>query len=287
MFEQLSLIGCGLMGGSFALALRQAGLVKRVVGYSTPLVSAEHARADGVIDHIAVSAAEAVAHADVVMIAVPVAASRSIFQAIAPALPDKALLMDVGSTKRDVLTAAHETLGEHIGQFVPCHPIAGKERAGSAKPDAALYQNRQVILTPTDHTDAQHLQTASALWTAIGASVRLLSADTHDTGLGAVSHLPHLLAFAYMTSLLDQPKSDDILSLGGPGFRDFSRIAGCEASIWRDILRGNRDEVLLLSRAFRGALDDFEHAMTQDDPALLEQMLERASTARIAWQMRS
>lgn len=287
MVEQLSLIGCGLMGGSFALALRQAGRVKRIVGYSEPLTSTEQALSDGVIDHIAFSAAEAVANADVVMIAVPVAASRGVFQAIAPALSDKALLMDLGSTKRGVIAAARETLGTRFDQFVPCHPIAGKERAGRAKPDAALYQKRQVILTPTNSTLAKHIQRASAIWTAIGASVRLTSADAHDTGLAAVSHLPHLLAFAFMTSLLDQAEPDAILSLGGLGFRDFSRIAGCEASIWRDILRSNRDEVQRLSGAFRRALDDFEHAIAQEDPAMLEQMLERASAARITWQMRS
>jgi prephenate dehydrogenase len=205
MFEQLGLIGCGLMGGSFALALKKAGLVKRVVGYSKSPSTTEKARLMGVIDVEAPSALLAVSGADIVLVAVPVAATENTFKAIRHLVNIKTLLMDVGSTKRDVVDAARRTLGSQLGTFVPAHPIAGKEQAGVEFADAELYRGRQVILTPIERTLTAQLKQAEAVWQAVGCQVRMMSPDAHDATFAAVSHLPHLLAFAYMNGLASQP----------------------------------------------------------------------------------
>ncbi|GGE73496.1 MAG TPA: prephenate dehydrogenase/arogenate dehydrogenase family protein [Paenalcaligenes hominis] len=279
----LALLGCGLMGGSFALAALRSGLVTKVTGYSVPQHSAEHFLQQGVIHQMATSAAAAVQKADVVLIATPVAAIPVVLQQIAPALPQHCLIMDVGSTKRSVQRAAKKILGAHARFFVPTHPIAGKEQAGHAEPRATLYQDKTVVLCPDADTDSHALALAHQLWQHAGARTTELSAAAHDRGLAAVSHLPHLVAFAYMDALLNQPDHTALLDLGGPGFRDFSRIAGCEASIWRDILIDNQDEVLPLLNAVRQSLDHLEALITQSQPDVLEPVLQRASQARIHW----
>jgi prephenate dehydrogenase len=283
-FRRLALIGCGLMGGSFALAAREAGRVEAVTGYSLPHASAEQFHEKGIIDDVAASIRAAVADADLVMVAVPVASMGSVLAELADALTDNALLMDVSSTKRSVVADAQRLLGRHLPNFVPAHPIAGKERAGAGDPHALLYQQRKVILTPLDCTRPQQLQRARELWAAIGSEVSILSPAAHDRGLAAVSHLPHLLAFAYMTGLLEQADSAELLALGGPGFRDFSRIAGCDPTVWRDILRDNRDKTLEQLASFRHALAKFESLMQADDPEQLAVLLQQASNARVAWQ---
>ena len=177
MFEQLGLIGCGLMGGSFALALKRAGLVKRVVGYSKSPSTTERARLMGVIDVEAPSALLAVSGADIVLIAVPVAATEATFKAIKHLVTDKMLVMDVGSTKRDVIDAGRRALREHVGSFVPAHPITGKEVSGVDNADADLYTGRQVILTPIERTLTVQLQKAVDVWTALSCSVLKMSLE--------------------------------------------------------------------------------------------------------------
>ena len=197
MFQQLGVIGCGLMGGSFALALKRAGLVKRVIGYSKSPSTTEQAKRLGVIDTAAESALLAVSGSDIVLIAVPVSAMEATFKAVRHLLEPGVLLMDVGSTKRDVVDAARRVLKDRIGSFVPAHPIAGKEVAGVAHADAALFQGRQVILTPLPKTSPELLQKATHAWAAIGAQVLRMTPENHDAAFAAVSHLPHILAFAY------------------------------------------------------------------------------------------
>src|SRR5512140_2755813 len=201
MFEQLGLIGCGLMGGSFALALKRAGLVKRVVGYSKSPATTERARQMGVIDVEAPSALLAVAGADVVLLAVPVAATEATLKAIRHLVNDKMLIMDVGSTKRDVIDAARRVLRDHVGSFVPCHPVTGKEVAGVEHADPDLYVDKQVILTPIDRTHPQQLERAVQLWDALGCRVMRMTPDAHDAAFAAVSHLPHLIAFALISAI--------------------------------------------------------------------------------------
>ena len=284
-FEQLGLIGCGLMGGSFALALKKAGLVKRVVGYSKSPSTTERARQMGVIDVEAPSALLAAAGADLVLLAVPVAATEATLKSIKHLVTPKMMIMDVGSTKVDAVQAARTALRDQIGSFVPAHPITGKEVAGVEHADGNLYHNAQVILTPTERTLTAHLQRAEALWRALGSHVQAMSPEAHDGALATVSHLPHLLAFAMMQSVLNQPKADEVLSLAGPGFRDFTRIGAGDPQLWRDVLLANREQVLAQSRQFRQALEQLEGLMEAQDGQGLQDRLTLASAARAHWKM--
>jgi prephenate dehydrogenase len=283
MFEQLGLIGCGLMGSSFALALKKAGLVKRVVGYSKSPSTTEKARQMGIIDVEAPSALQAVSGADLVLLAVPVAATEPTFKAIRHLIKPHMLLMDVGSTKRDVVDAARRVLGQNLGGFVPAHPIAGKEMAGVEHADAHLYHGKQVILTPIERTLTAQLQKAEKVWKALGCHVRMMSPDAHDAAYAAVSHLPHLLAFAYMNGITQQAHGAEFLELAGPGFRDFSRIAASDPQVWRDIFSTNRDELLAQSRHFRQALQALEEAIQQGSPDALTTLIDQARVARSRW----
>ncbi|SDM36263.1 prephenate dehydrogenase [Oryzisolibacter propanilivorax] len=285
MFEQLGLIGCGLMGGSFALACKRAGLVKRVVGYSKSPSTTERARQLGVIDVEAPSALLAVAGADVVLLAVPVAATEATLKAIRHLVTPTTLIMDVGSTKQDVVQAARDALRERVGSFVPAHPIAGREVAGVEHADAQLYQGAQVILTPTERTLTAQLQRARALWSALGCRVSSMAPEAHDAAFAAVSHLPHLLAFALMGAIQSQPDAERLLALAGPGFRDFTRIAAGDPALWRDVLLANREQVLAQSQQFAAALDMLQQAMRAGDGQLLHDLITLASTARARWRL--
>jgi len=285
VFEQLGLIGCGLMGGSFALALKKAGLVKRVVGYSKSPSTTERARQKGVIDVEAPSALLAVSGADIVLVAVPVAASEATFKAIKHMVTPKMLIMDVGSTKCDVVEAAQRGLREQVGSFVPAHPIAGKELAGVDNADADLYTGKQVILTPTEQTLPSHAERAAEVWSALGCKVVQMTPESHDAAFAAVSHLPHMLAFTLMNSVSGQANGQTYMELAGPGFRDFTRIAASDPKVWRDILLANRAELLAQSQAFRDQLALFEAAMRAGDLQMLDALITQASATRSSWRM--
>ncbi|WP_066254373.1 prephenate dehydrogenase [Hydrogenophaga flava] len=284
-FEQLGLIGCGLMGGSFALAMKRAGLVKRVVGYSKSPSTTERARQMGVIDIEAPSALLAVSGADLVLVAVPVSATEATFKAIRHLLTKDTLVMDVGSTKREVIDAARRVLKDQVGVLVPAHPITGKELAGVENVDADLYQGRQVILTPIERTQTVQLEKADQLWTALGCHVQRMSPEAHDAAYAAVSHLPHMIAFALMNAIAGHEHGKQFLSLAGPGFRDFTRIAASDPSVWRDILLSNREELIAQSRQFQRALHAFESAIASGNPDALEALIDKASQTRSRWRM--
>ena len=285
MFEQLGLIGCGLMGGSFALALKRAGLVRRVVGYSKSPSTTERARQLGVIDIEAPSALLAVSGADLVLLAVPVAATEATLKAIRHLVNPDMLIMDVGSSKRDVVDAARRVLKHDVGVFVPCHPITGREVSGVENADAGLYQGRQVILTPIERTLTTKLDKARALWQALGCEVLEMSPESHDAAFAAVSHLPHLVAFALMNSIADQPEGQDYLSMAGPGFRDFSRIAASDPQMWRDVLIANREELGRQTALFQQALADLQKLIASGQADDLERLINRASHARANWRV--
>ena len=259
MFEQLGLIGCGLMGSSFALALKRAGLVKRIVGYSKSPSTTERARQMGVIDVEAPSALLAVSGADIVLLAIPVSATEAMFKAIRHLVGPNTLIMDVGSTKRDVVDAARRVLREHVGAFVPCHPITGKEVSGVENADENLYAGKQLIITPIERTFTVQLKKAIDVWTALGCHVLQMSPQAHDAAYAAVSHLPHLIAFAMINGIKSQEHGKDYLALAGPGFRDFTRIAASDPQMWRDILLANRDELLAQSKIFQQSLQSLEY----------------------------
>ena len=285
MFKQLGVIGCGLMGGSFALAMKKARLVKKVVGYSKSPSTTEKAKKLGVIDLIAESALLAVAGSDIVLLAVPVAATENTLRAIRHMVKPDVLFMDVGSTKGDVVQAVQNALGAAGSSFVPAHPIAGKESGGVEHADATLYQGRHVILTPTALTASAHVQRATDVWSGLGAQVFKMSPDNHDQAFAAVSHLPHLLAYAYFQSVAAQSDGRDYLNLAGPGFRDFTRIAASEPAVWRDILIANSERVLAQSALFRQALDHMEAMIRAGDTLGLEASIRKISESRAQWQM--
>jgi len=286
-FKQLGLVGCGLMGASFALALQDKGLVQRVVGFSPSASTREKALQRGVIQQAANSASEAVQGADLVLIAVPVSHMAACLSEIAPHLQKNCLLMDVGSTKCDVVAAARAALGDKLPCFLPAHPIAGKAQAGVDHAEATLYQDRTLILTPLVHNTPAQIQQATALWQAIGSRVHQMTPDAHDQTFAAVSHVPHLLAFAQVNGLLQQAEGEAFLKLAGPGFRDFSRIAAGDPKIWRDIFLANADQVLVQTSHFRAALDQLEAAIRQGNATQLETLISQASQARSVWQLGS
>ena len=286
-FQRLAIIGCGLMGGSFALAAREAGLVRSIVGFSASEKTRQRALELQVIDQACASVADAVHGADLVLLAVPVGAMHQSFAAMAPALSTHALLMDVGSTKCDVIAAAQATLGDKLACFVPAHPIAGKEVAGIEHADARLYQDRRTVLAPLPNTAMRLLQTAHDVWRAVGSPVSTLSAQAHDATFAAVSHLPHMLAFAAVNALTQQASGADFLDMAGPGFRDFSRIAASDPAVWRDILLANRSEVLAQLSHFRTAVAAFESAMEKGDAPALQQLIAQARDVRSAWSLQS
>ncbi|HSV52875.1 MAG TPA: prephenate dehydrogenase/arogenate dehydrogenase family protein [Burkholderiaceae bacterium] len=283
MFEQLGLIGCGLMGGSFALALKRAGLVKRVVGYSKSPSTTDRARQLGVIDVEAPSALLAVSGADIVLVAVPVAATEATFKAIKHLVTSQTLVMDVGSTKRDVVDAARRALREQVGAFVPAHPIAGREVSGVEYADPDLYTGKQVILTPIERTLAPQLEKAEKVWTALGCHVTKMTPEAHDAAFAAVSHLPHLVAFALINGIASQEHGQDYLSMAGPGFRDFTRIAASDPKVWRDILMSNREELLAQSKTFQRTLQAMEQLINSGDGESLEGLIAHASQTRADW----
>ena len=283
MFEQLGLIGCGMMGSSFALALKRAGLVKRVIGYSKSPSTTTRAQQMGVIDVQAPSALLAVSGSDLVLIAVPVSATEATLKAIRHLVTPNMLIMDVGSTKRDVVDAARRSLRDQVGLFVPAHPIAGKELAGVENADVNLYVNRQIILTPIDRTIGSQLQKAIDVWSALGCEVSTMTPEQHDAAFAAVSHLPHLLAFAVMNAIASQPEGKDFLSLAGPGFRDFTRIAASDPKIWRDILLSNREELLRQSKILQRNLQALELMIETGNAEALEDLIAQASLARAQW----
>ena len=288
MVRQLGVIGCGLMGGSFALALRHAQQVQRVVGYSRSSEARQQALSIGVIDVAAESVAQAVMGSDVVLVAVPVAATEETLREVGLHLDAHALCMDVGSTKVQVMEAAERALGSRWDCFVPAHPIAGKELAGVGHADAQLYRDRLVVLTPTANAStgvAARLDRARELWRAVGARVEIMTAQAHDDAFAAVSHLPHLLAFAYMKGLMDQPERHEFLRRAGPGFRDFSRIAGSDAVVWRDILLSNSQATLAQLAEFRQALDQFERWLRAGQGSELQGAIEAVATERRGWRL--
>jgi prephenate dehydrogenase len=225
--------------------------------------------------------------ADLVLLAVPVGAMHSSFAALRESLAPKALLMDVGSTKCDVVAAARETLGERLSCFVPAHPIAGKEVAGIEHAEGDLYKNRRAILTPLPETGALQIGQAQAVWQALGSTVFTMTPEAHDVTFAAVSHLPHLLAFAAVNALVSQTEGVDFLRMAGPGFRDFSRIAGSDPAVWRDILSANQTEVLSQITHFKQALTQLEEALKINDAQALQTLIAQASQVRSAWKLQA
>jgi prephenate dehydrogenase len=283
---KLVVVGVGLIGGSCALALKARGAVAQVVGIGRTRANLDDATRCGVVDR-AMTLDQAwtreLRDADMVLVAAPVAQYPALFAAIAPAIGPRTVVTDAGSTKQDVVAAARASFGEALPRFVPAHPIAGTENSGAASAFATLYDGRTVILTPIPDTDRAAEAAVRALWEGCGAQVRTLDAARHDRIYAAVSHLPHLLAFAFVDSIAAREDAGDYLDLAGGGFRDFTRIAASAPEMWRDILLANRAAVSTELQLYRAMLDRFEAAMQQGDAAALDALIDASRRARRAW----
>jgi len=283
MIKHLVVIGTGLIGGSFALALKRRGLVERVTGVGRGRSNLEHALLLGVVDDIGENLAAAVRDADLVLAAIPVGAMPAMFRELAGALQPGAILTDAGSTKRDVIAAARIALGDKIGQFVPGHPIAGAETNGAGAAHAELFEGKPLILTPLAENRSADVDRVESLWAACGARVVRMEENDHDRVFAAVSHLPHLAAFALMEELAERPDAEFFFRYAGSGFRDFSRIAGSHPEMWRDIALANRTALISELDIYIDKLEAIRGMIEARDGAGLEQLFARARQARTNW----
>lgn len=280
MINRLCVVGVGLIGGSFALGLKEAGLVRRVVGFDRDAQNLDLALFTGLIDEAAATLEEGVQGADCVFIAVPVGVMPEIFRQLLPRWQNDVLYTDAGSTKTDVLRALAQVHGGVPANFVAGHPIAGAETSGASAARSGLFQGRRVILTPTDNTSTQALDLAKSLWEGVGARVSEMDPVHHDAILAATSHLPHVLSFALTAMLGRHDEQQDIFAYAAGGLRDFTRIAGSDPSMWRDISLANREQLLPLIEEYRLALGDVADMIKSGDSDRLTQLFADARSAR-------
>ena len=296
--NKLVVIGVGLIGGSFALALRKAELVTHITGVGRSTANMERARDLGAIDEIARDLPSALKDADVVFLAIPVGRTGEIMEQIAPHLEPDTIVTDAGSTKQNVLAAARAHLAEHLPNFVPGHPVAGAELSGAGAANPNLFRDKNLVLTPIEETSVEALKRVTQLWQACGAQVSQMSARRHDEILAAVSHLPHVLAFALMYyigaaghgsdvdnafSTDDMIRSSELLRFAGSGFRDFTRIAASSPEMWRDICLGNREVLSRQIDAYQNELAALREMLARGDGDALERVFSDAREARRQW----
>lgn len=281
--NKLLIFGVGLIGGSLALALKRGQAAQHIVGVGRAGDSLQTALDLGVIDEAAQDLATALHGADMVVIATPVAQIPAILTAIAPHLDAHTVITDAGSTKGDVIRHARAALPAHFPRFVAGHPIAGAEKSGAAAARADLFDGKNVVLTPAAGTDPQALADVSRMWEAAGATICRMSAEAHDGIFAAVSHLPHLLAFALVDGFSQRANAEQLFGFAASGFRDFTRIAGSSPEMWRDISLANRDALLDELDAYRGQLDQLRALLQAGDGNGLQALFECASRARNAW----
>ena len=282
-FKKIVIFGVGLIGGSFALALRKAGAVREVVGFGRSSQTLAQARQLGIIDRIGQDVAAEVGDADLVLLATPVGQMAELMARIAPYLGAHTLVTDGGSTKSDVVRDAYAQLGSKVAQFVPAHPIAGTEQSGPAAARADLYLDKKVVLTPLPENTAAAVARVQAAWQACGANIHRLTHAEHDAVFAAVSHLPHLLSFALVHDLAQRENRDVLLSFAASGFRDFTRIAASSPEMWRDICLSNREALLKELQIYIAELTRMSTALAAGDTEELEQILRAAHELRAGW----
>jgi prephenate dehydrogenase len=278
-FAKVAVVGVGLIGGSFALALKAARACGEVVGVGRGAANLKLALEQGVIDAIGAD----IADADLVLVATPVAQYPRVLAALAPRLKPAALVTDAGSTKRDVIAAARAALGARIAQFVPAHPIAGAERSGASAASAELFRGKRVVLTPLPENPGAAVQAVEEAWRACGARLGRMSAEEHDAVFAAVSHLPHLLAYALVHEVAARGDSAQLFGYAAGGFRDFTRIASSHPEMWRDICIANRDRLLDELDRYVAKLRALRPLVESGDGAALEKLFSEARAARQRW----
>lgn len=282
-FARVAVIGVGLIGGSFALALKAARACAHVVGTGREPKNLALALERGIIDSIATDVGEAVAAADLVLVAAPVAQCASLFAAIAPKLQAHAVITDAGSTKRDAVAAARAALGARLQRYVPGHPIAGAEHSGAAAARADLFRGKRVVLTPLAETSPDALARVEQAWRACGARLFRMTPETHDEVFAAVSHLPHFLAYALVDEIAGRANSAQLFGYAAGGFGDFTRIASSHPEMWRDICIANRDLLLAEIDRYGDRLAVLRGHLEHGDAAALERAFAEARAARARW----
>jgi prephenate dehydrogenase len=280
MIQKLAVIGVGLIGGSLARALREAGHVGEVVGFGRSLGNLQTATDLGVIDRAEVSVGETVRDADMIVVAVPLGSMADIFSQLATSMMDGAVVTDVGSVKRSVVTMARTALGARCSAFVPGHPIAGTEHSGVSASKADLFRHHRIILTPQDDTDVAAVVRVGAMWQAVGGDVISMTVAEHDEVLAVCSHLPHVLAYALVDLLVRRDDHKTTFDLAAGGFRDFTRIASSDPTMWHDICLANRDALVKVLKDYQQNLDDLVSAVDRRDGQWLIDTFTRAKGAR-------
>lgn len=281
--SRLVIAGVGLIGGSFAAALKAAGVAQHIVGVGRRRESLQEALDLGLIDEIQLDWATALKGADFVLLAMPVGQMDAVMEAMAPHLEPHTLVTDGGSTKADVIQAIYRRLGHHIGRVVPAHPIAGAEKSGPAAAQAELYRDRKVVLTPLPENDSDAIDTVRQVWAATGAQMHQMSPQEHDRVFAAVSHLPHLLSFGLVHDLAQRANAEQLFKYAASGFRDFTRIAGSHPEMWRDICVANRQALLAELDAYLSELAYLRALLMAGDGNALEALFAQAREARNAW----
>jgi len=281
VIQRLAIVGVGLLGGSVAKAVRARGAAREIVGVGRDLTRLQPAVADGAVDRITTNLAEGVRGADVVILGATVLANDALLPAVWAAVPPGACITDVGSTKRSIVREAERLAAERGDvHFVGSHPMAGAEKSGYAVARADLFERATVVVTPTKQGADAATGTVTGLWRTLGARVVVWDAEAHDRAVAAISHLPHVVAWALVDAVdRYEPAALDIVA---GGFRDTTRIAAADPTVWREILLANRDEVAVSLGAFREALADLERLITVADPAALETYLARVKALRLA-----
>jgi prephenate dehydrogenase len=292
LFRQMAVLGVGLIGGSLGLAAKERGLVDEVVGYGRDPGNMRIARRKGLIDRVCRDLREAVSHADLVVLATPVGTMSLMARSVAPHLKSRTIVMDVGSVKGPILREV-EGLLPRDAPFIAAHPIAGTEQWGAKAAVSNLFEGTRCILTPSPRTDRRALRKVARLWKGVGARVELMEAGLHDRVLGAVSHLPQMIAFALMNSVAEirLEKKDgrgtesresprEVLSYCGGGFRDMTRIASSRPEMWRDICIQNRKEIVKDIERFEKRLERIRTMIEAQDGTGLELEFQKANQAR-------
>jgi prephenate dehydrogenase len=283
LIGKLVIFGVGLIGGSFALALKRQRAVGHVVGVGRSRSNLLAAKRLGVIDEIATDPAVAVKDADLVLLAVPLGQTRAVLAHIAPHLASHTVVTDAGSTKRDVIESARRQLGATFSRFVPAHPIAGTEKSGAAAAFAELFEQRNLILTPEPETSARAMKLVRAAWKLAGMRILEMTASQHDRIFALVSHLPHLLSFTAVANIAGQANAPKLFQHTGGGFRDLTRIAGSSPEMWRDICLANRDAILSALDGYLSDLEAVRGMVEASDGAALEQKFAASRNARAKW----
>ena len=282
-FAKVVVVGAGLIGGSFSLALKAAGATGRIVGVGRRPETLQRALSLGIVDAVGGLDAATLSDAELVLIAVPVAQTGSVLASVAPLLGASTIVTDAGSTKQDVVAAARAAMGARIGRFVPGHPIAGTEHSGPEAAFSGLFRDRNVVLTPLAENAAADVVRVRHAWEACGARVQELGIAEHDEILAAVSHLPHALAFALVDHVAGRPGGDKFMSFAAGGFRDFTRIASSHPEMWRDICVANRTALLKELDGYGNVLDALRGMVERGDAAALYALFEKAREARNRW----